>query len=149
VQLPPHVRVQVGHTFWSASVSSVGVAPSTSLERIRSLRDRGVLRGFSAEVDLKMLDRSMQALVAVRIRPPSRRNVEGFRDWVRQLPETVCVFVVSGADDFLVHVAVADTDALYAFVIDRLTERARIADVRTWVVYEQHSSSVYRTAQKC
>lgn len=116
--------------------ASVGVAPSTSLERIRSLRDRGVIRGFRAEVDLKTLGRSVQALVAVRIRPPSRANVEGFRDWVRQLPETVGVFVVSGSDDFLVHVAVPDTDALYEFVIDRLTERPEIADVRTSVVYE-------------
>ena len=116
--------------------SAVGIAPSTSLERIRSLRARGIIRAFRAEVDLKALGRSVQALVAVRIRPPSRRNIEAFRDWVRQLPETVGVFVVSGGDDFLIHVAVADTDALYAFVIDRLTERPEIADVRTSVVYE-------------
>jgi hypothetical protein len=42
----------------------------------------------------------------------------------------------SGGDDFLLHVAVPDTDALYAFVIDRLTERREVADVRTSVVYE-------------
>ena len=29
-----------------------------------------------------------------------------------------------------------DTDALYAFVIDRLTERPEVADVNTSVVYE-------------
>jgi DNA-binding Lrp family transcriptional regulator len=76
-------------------------------------------------------------LIAVRIRPPSRRNIEAFRDWVTQLPDTLAVFVTSGSEDFLIHVAVADNDALYAFVIDRLTERAEIADVRTSVVYEQ------------
>ena len=32
--------------------------------------------------------------------------------------------------DFLIHVGVLDTDALYAFVIDRLTERPEVADVR-------------------
>jgi DNA-binding Lrp family transcriptional regulator len=48
----------------------------------------------------------------------------------------VGVFVVSGGDDFLLHVAVPDTDALYAFVIDRLTERREVGDVRTSVVYE-------------
>ena len=30
----------------------------------------------------------------------------------------------------------SDTDALYAFVSDRLTERREVADVRTSVVYE-------------
>ena len=34
------------------------------------------------------------------------------------------------------HAGVPDTDALYAFVIDRLTERAEVADVNTSVVYE-------------
>jgi DNA-binding Lrp family transcriptional regulator len=115
---------------------AVGVAPSTSLERVRALRERGVIRGYHADVDLKALGRGIQALVAVRIRPPSRQNIEAFREWVAQLPETVGVFVVSGGDDFLVHVAVPHTDGLYAFVIDRLTERPEVADVRTSVVYE-------------
>ena len=46
------------------------------------------------------------------------------------------VFVTSGSEDFLIHVAVADNDRLYAFVIDRLTERPEVADVRTSIVYE-------------
>jgi DNA-binding Lrp family transcriptional regulator len=43
---------------------------------------------------------------------------------------------VSGEDDFLIHVAVPQTDSLYAFVIDRLTERPEVADVKTSIVYE-------------
>jgi DNA-binding Lrp family transcriptional regulator len=115
---------------------AAGVAPSTSLERVRSLRDRGVIRGYHAQVDLAAIGRGVQALVAVRIRPPSRNNIEAFREWALTLAETVGVFVVSGGDDFLVHVAVPDTDGLYAFVIDRLTERPEVADVRTSIVYE-------------
>ncbi len=46
------------------------------------------------------------------------------------------VFVVSGGSDFLLHVGVPDTDAPYAFVIDRLTQRPEVADVNTSVVYE-------------
>ena len=82
------------------------------------------------------IGRGVQALIAIRIRPPSRRNIEGFRGWVSKLPETIGVFVVSGSEDFLIHVAVRDNQDLYAFVIDRLTERPEIADVRTSVVYE-------------
>jgi DNA-binding Lrp family transcriptional regulator len=119
-----------------AIAEAVHVAASTSLERIRSLRERGVVRGYHAEADLAALGRNVQALIAIRIRPPSRENIEAFRDWAYRLPETVGVFVVSGGDDFLLHVAVPDTDALYAFVIDRLTERREVADVNTSVVYE-------------
>ena len=116
--------------------AAVGVSPTTALDRTRGLRERGVIRGALLDVDLGSIGRPVQALIAVRIRPPSRRNIEGFRDWVSTLPETVGVFVVSGNEDFLIHVAVEDNDRLYAFVIDRLTQRPEIADVRTSVVYE-------------
>ena len=112
------------------------VSPSTSSERIRALRAEGVITGYHAAVDLASLGRNVQALSAVTIRPPTRTNIESFRNWAAALPELIGVFVVSGGSDFLLHVAVADTEALYAFVIDRLTERPEVADVNTNVVYE-------------
>src|ERR1700744_2720627 len=112
------------------------VSPSTSSERIRALRGEGVITGYHAAVDLPSLGRNVQALTAITIRPPTRTNIESFRNWAAALPELIGVFVVSGGSDFLLHVAVADTDALYAFVIDRLTERPEVADVNTTVVYE-------------
>jgi DNA-binding Lrp family transcriptional regulator len=116
--------------------AAVGVSPTTALDRTRALRDRGVIQGASLRVDLHAIGRPVQALIAVRIRPPSRRNIEAFRNWAGALPDTLGVFVTSGSEDFLLHVAVPDNDALYAFVIDRLTEHAHVADVRTSVVYE-------------
>jgi len=116
--------------------AAVHVSPSTSSERVRALRADGVIRGYHADVAFDALGRRVQALTAVTIRPPTRENIEAFRNWTATLPELVAVFVVSGSSDFLLHVAVADTDALYAFVIDRLTERPEIADVNTSVVYE-------------
>jgi DNA-binding Lrp family transcriptional regulator len=116
--------------------AAVGVSPTTALDRTRAMRDRGVITGASLDVDLASIGRPVQALIAVRIRPPSRRNIETFRNWVSALPDTLGVFVTSGNEDFLIHVAVPDNESLYAFVIDRLTERAEVSDVRTSVVYE-------------
>ena len=122
--------------------AAVGVSPTTALDRTRSLRRRGVIRGARLDVDLAEIGRGVQALVAVRIRPPSRPTIEAFREWVSRLPEVIGVLVVSGAEDFLVHVAVRDNQALYAFVIDRLTQRGEVADVRTSVVFEHLRSGV-------
>ena len=80
-------------------------------------------------------------MIAVRIRPPSRKNIEGFRNWAATVPEVLGVFVTSGSEDFLLHIAVASNDHLYAFVIDKLTERSEIVDVRTSVVYEHIQNS--------
>jgi DNA-binding Lrp family transcriptional regulator len=53
--------------------AAVGVSPSTALERTRALRRRGIIRGATLDVDLAAIGRPVQALIAVRIRPPSRR----------------------------------------------------------------------------
>jgi DNA-binding Lrp family transcriptional regulator len=116
--------------------AAVHISTSTSSERVRGLREEGVIRGYHADVSLDALGRHVQALTAVTIRPPTRENIDSFRNWLAGLPEIIGVFVVSGSNDFLLHLGVPDTDALYAFVIDRLTLRAEVADVNTSVVYE-------------
>lgn len=126
--------------------ASVGVSPTTALDRVRALRERGVIVGASLDVDLAAIGRPVQALVAVRVRPPSRSSIESFRDWLGTLPEVVGVFVTTGEHDFLVHVAVTGNDALYAFVIDRLTTRQEVADVRTSVIYEHRRRKVVTPA---
>jgi DNA-binding Lrp family transcriptional regulator len=73
---------------------------------------------------------------AVPCSTPSRRVLEAFRAWATAMPDTLGVFVTTGTEDFLIHVAVPDNEALYAFVIDHLTQRQEVADVRTSIVYE-------------
>ncbi|MBA8954104.1 Lrp/AsnC family transcriptional regulator [Actinomadura namibiensis] len=114
----------------------LGIAPSTCLERVRALRDRGVITGFHAEVDLAALGRPVQALINVRLHPKTREAVNAFRDHVTALPETIAVFVVSGGDDFIVQVAVRDPGDLRDFVLDHVARHRHIADVRTSLVYD-------------
>jgi DNA-binding Lrp family transcriptional regulator len=116
--------------------AAVGVSATTALDRTRALRDRGVIRGAILDVELAALGRPVQAMIAVRVRPPSREVIEAFREWVSALPDTLGVFVTSGQEDFLIHVAVPDNQALYAFVVDTLTARPELSEVRTSVVYE-------------
>ncbi len=116
--------------------TKTGVSPSTSLERVRLLRERGLITVYHAALDLEAVGRPVQALISVRIRPPARPVIEGFREWAQQLPEVIGLFVTSGAYDFLLHIAVPDVNGVYAFVIDRLTERREVADVQTTMAYE-------------
>lgn len=116
--------------------AAAGVAPSTSLQRLRALRRRGVIRRFTTDLDLAALGRPVQALVAVHVYPPSRAVLRPFRDWVHTVPEVMGIFITTGSDDFLLHVAVPSTDELYAFVADRLTRHKEVVDVRTQIIYE-------------
>ena len=124
--------------------ATLGVAPSTMLERVRSLHARGLITGYHAEADMTAIGRPVQALVTVRLRPQSRVVIDGFRTFVAALPETIQVFVTTGPDDLIVHVAVPDTDSLQDFVLDSLTKRSEVAGVRTEVVFAHWRNHVIR-----
>ena len=71
---------------------AAGIAPSTAVARLRALRERGVIRGFHAEVDLAALGRPLQALIAVRLAVHARDQIDAFTDTVRRLPGVLMVF---------------------------------------------------------
>jgi DNA-binding Lrp family transcriptional regulator len=125
----------------------LGVAPSTTLERVRALRARGVITGIHASIDMAKIGRPVKAMITVRLRPQSREIVQGFRDFVIALPETLQVFVTTGAEDLQVLVAVASTEALRDFVLDSLTKRREVAGIRTEVVFDHLQNHVVAPAR--
>lgn len=115
---------------------TLGIAPSTCLERVRALRERGVITGYHAEISLPALNRGVQALLHVQVRPLSRSVIDSFKTYAMSLPEVLSVFVVAGGDDFLVHVAVPSVDALHAFLMDKFSGRREIVGFRSSVIYQ-------------
>ena len=113
------------------------MAPSTCLQRVRSLVNRGVIRGFRADVDLIALNRGVQALVMVQVRPLQRRVIDEFKAAAAAMPEVMSVFVVAGNEDFLIHVAVPDLNHLHSFLVDHLSQRREVVTFRSSVIYEQ------------
>ncbi len=99
-----------------------------------------------AAVDPAALGRPVQAMITVRLRPQTRTVMHGFRDFALTLPETRDVYITTGFEDVLVHVAVASTVALQDFVLDSLTKRKEVADVRTAVVFEHRHNPVIAPA---
>jgi DNA-binding Lrp family transcriptional regulator len=114
----------------------VGIAPSTALARLRSLRARKVIRGFHAEVDLAALGRPLQALIAVRLTVHARDEIDAFTRAVRELPGVLMVFHLTGVTDYLVWVAAADAQELREFVVDHLATHPAVAHAETSLIYE-------------
>jgi DNA-binding Lrp family transcriptional regulator len=112
-----------------------GVAPSTCLARVRALRERGVIRGYHADVDPAALGRPMQAMIAVRLQSTARGHIRTFVRGVARLPEVLNVFFLAGKDDFLLHVAAASTEDLRDFVED-LSLNADVAYTETSLIFE-------------
>ena len=119
----------------------VGIAPSTCLARVRSLVDRGVIAGFTARVSPAALGLGLEALISVSIRTGARQRITEFRDDLEHRPEVRQLFFLGGAEDFVLHVAVHDTDALRDFVVEQLSAHPAVASTRTSVVFQHHENA--------
>ncbi len=115
--------------------NKLGVAPSTALERVRRLREAGVIRGYHAEIDSAAIGIGLQAMIRVRLARHSRKEVAQFHDYLATLSGVIGIYHVAGADDFLVHVAVRDSDALRDFALDAFTTRPEIAHIETNLIF--------------
>ncbi len=123
--------------------ATLGVAPSTAHARLRSLLERGVISGFHASVDERMLGAGLQAIIGVSLRPSARReSIVEFADRVRALPQVIQVFFLGGDDDFLLHIAVADSSEMREFVLEHLSAQSSVASTRTSIVFDYHRNSV-------
>ena len=119
----------------NALAERVGIAPSTCLGRVRSLRERGVIRGYHADVDPAALGRPLQAMIAVRLQSHARSRIRAFVADVAGLPEVLNVFFLAGKDDFLLHVAAASTASLRDFV-ETLSSNGDVSYTETSLIFE-------------
>ncbi len=123
--------------------AAVGLAPSSCLERVRRLQERGVITGFHAEVAPSAVGIGLQAFVSVRLAQHTRNVVDAFRDHIVSLPEVVSVYHLAGQEDFMVHVAVRDSEHLKNLTLDGFTTRAEVARLNTALVYDHVSESAW------
>ena len=114
----------------------VSLSTSATHDRLRRLFAEGVLTGVHADPDPAALGIGLQAIIQVHLQRHSRDAVTAFRDHALSLPAVVAVTHLTGAVDFLVHVAVRDTDHLRDLAMEAFTTREEVARLETAVVYE-------------
>ena len=119
----------------NALAEIAGIAPSTALGRVRALRERGVIRGFHADIAPEALGRGLEAMISVRLQAHARKH-EAFTKRIARLDEVVDIYFIAGANDYLLHVAVAGAHALRDFVIEHLGADPEVAGTETTLIFE-------------
>ena len=107
------------------------------LRRVRSLEERGVIRGARADVDAAALGFGVTAYVSVSIGGNDFGRVRDVEAEMRAFPQILECWAVSGADDYLLKVVAADLKGLSAFLTDRLMQVEGIDDVRSMICLEE------------
>ena len=110
----------------------VGLVPSAVLERVRKLEERGIIRGYKAQIDARSVGLGLLAFVMVRtddLCGESEAAVE-----LARIPEVLELHHVAGEDCFLVKVRAADTETLGQLLRDRIGAIKSVRSTRTTIV---------------
>lgn len=113
---------------------AVGLAPSAVLERIRKLEARGVIGGYTAEVNPRCLGLGLLAFVAVRSDEVSSEN--RIAHTLAEFPEVLEVHHVAGDDCYLIKVRAHDAEHLGQLLRTRFSRVPGVRSTRTTIVLE-------------
>lgn len=112
----------------------VGLAPSAVFERIRKLEEKGIVRGYHAEIDPKAIN--LGQLAFMFIRSNDRPGAVGTAARLAEIPEILELHHVAGEDCFLAKVRARDAEALGRLLRERLAGITTITSTRTTIVLE-------------
>lgn len=121
---------------------AIGLAASTTLARVRSLEARGVITGYSADIDHARIGRRVRATVSVRLQPKNREVVERFLQHAWALDETIAISLVTGPFDVIVDLSVPDVALLGDRVLNEIASFDAVVDEQTTLVIEHREKTV-------
>lgn len=113
----------------------VGLAASSCMERVRRLRSAGALRSAHQVISRDASGIGLEAMIFVRLQQHDRDRVEAFRRYAEGLEEVASVFHVGGEHDFVIHVAVRDSEHLRDLAMDAFTARGEVSHIETHLIF--------------
>jgi len=117
---------------WAELAQEMGLSAPAVAERVKRLKQRGLIRGFHAVLDPPTLGLSLTAFIAVTLNHP--RNRGGFLKTVRKQGEVKEAHHMAGEDDYLLKVHCRDTSHLEHFLTNILKAVAGVQRTRTSIV---------------
>jgi DNA-binding Lrp family transcriptional regulator len=119
--------------------AKIGIAPSTCLERVKRLKNSGVIKGAFIDVNLQTIGGNIEAIAAIRLQPYSEEIVNGLRDDLLKHPD---LYHMGGSYDYYIHMSVKDSEHLRQFVFKNITSRDEVTTVETSLVFEHSRSGI-------
>jgi Lrp/AsnC family leucine-responsive transcriptional regulator len=109
----------------------VGLAPSAILERMRKLEERGIIRGYAADIDPRQVGLGLTVFVFVRTSECNNTEVEKA---LVAIPEVLEAHEVAGEDCLLLKVRTKDTEELGKLLREKIKPVQNVLSTRTTVV---------------
>jgi Lrp/AsnC family transcriptional regulator, leucine-responsive regulatory protein len=112
---------------------AIGLSPTPTLRRVRELERRGVIRSYRAILDPEAVQRAFQVLVWVDLVQGTREVIEAFEHALLEIPDVVEAQRLFGQPDYLLRVAVRDSDDYERLYTHRLAALPGVRKARSQI----------------
>ncbi|MBP0600408.1 Lrp/AsnC family transcriptional regulator [Herbaspirillum sp. LeCh32-8] len=113
------------------------LSPPQCYRRVQRLEQEGVIRGYTAQLEPAALGLGVTAFVSLSLAREQFKQVRSVEKAIRQFPEILECYTISGDFDYLLKVVASDLKSLSAFLTDRLMQVPGVAGVRSMVCMEE------------
>jgi Lrp/AsnC family transcriptional regulator, leucine-responsive regulatory protein len=114
----------------------VGLSPAATLHRVRRLKESGIVRNVSAQLDPTAAGFPLQVYVAVTLQRNDDAAHRRFAEAVRAMPEVIAADWVTGETDAMLMVVAREVAQLQRVLV-RLSTRGGAARVMTLLRLEE------------
>ena len=121
--------------------AKVEIAQSRAHDRIKKLTQKGYFKGAYGQIDQKKLGLNVEVILAIKLNKQHRSIIADFIEKASQFPGVIQVFHMAGDSDFILHVAVKDSDELRGFILDRLSTLDYIQSTQTTMVLHNEKAN--------
>lgn len=116
--------------------SRVGLSKTPCQLRLKKLIDKGVIRGFRAVVDDKLLGEGHVAFAEVKLSDTRESALAQFRKGVSRIREVEECHMIAGQFDYLLKVRTSDIVAYREVLGEKISSLPHVASTSTYVAME-------------
>lgn len=115
----------------------VGLSPSPCLRRVRLLEKAGVIDRYVALVNQGTVGLPVSVFISIKLEHQQEEDLDRFEAEVSTYPEVLECYLMTGTQDYLLRVVVADLAAYERFLKTRLTRVKNVASIESSFALKQ------------
>lgn len=122
----------------------IGLTTSPCLRRLKILEQSGIIRGYAAQVDQEKVGLPVSVFISIKLERQREESLERFEGAIRDCPEVVECYLMTGSRDYLLRVVAQDLSAYERFLKDTLTRIDGVSSIESSFALAQvkHSSAL-------
>jgi len=115
----------------------VGLSPTPCWKRIKEMEARGVIRGYTVELDRRALGLDLMVMAEVNLDRHGEKTVAQFEAAVAATRQIVRCFKTTGQSDYVLMIVVRDVEQYESVLSQTLLRLPGVSQVRSGIVLKE------------